>query len=60
MLRTELKKMALRLFSEDEWQTRMAEQFGISARTVRRWAAGEAPIRPWVKLALEALIARQK
>jgi hypothetical protein len=38
----------------DPWQRRMARALAVDARTVRRWATGEKPIRPSVLAELEA------
>lgn len=29
------------------WQSAFARDLGVNPRTVRRWAAGDAPVPPW-------------
>ena len=36
------------------WQSRMAELFGVTPKTVNTWANGHNPIPEWVELALAA------
>jgi hypothetical protein len=38
------------------WQTRMAERFHVSVRTVRRWASGERPLPERIEQAFLALV----
>lgn len=37
------------------WQTRLANALGVNPRTVRRWASGEIPVPPWVRVALKGV-----
>ena len=40
----ELSKLAIDLFGEWGWQTRLAEALGVDGSTVRRWVSGAVPV----------------
>jgi DNA-binding transcriptional regulator YiaG len=44
MTSDELQSIGERLFGK-HWQTAMAKELGVTARTVRRWKSGDAPVR---------------
>lgn len=49
----ELKAAGLALYGYG-WQSRMAELFSVTPKTVNMWANGHNPIPEWVELALAA------
>ena len=50
----ELRALGLAMFGPS-WQAEMARRLGVSSRSLRRWAAGTAPVPPGIVAEIEAL-----
>lgn len=55
----ELRKLAVALFGEHGWQTRLAEALEVDGSTVRRWVSGAVPIPNPVAIAVRCLAREQ-
>lgn len=53
----QLKQIAVRLYGEYGWQTRLAQALGRDVSTVRRWTSGQIPVPAVVAIAVKALAA---
>lgn len=51
-----LQRIGVRLFGR-RWQSTMARHLGTTPRTVRRWAAGDAPVPEWASRFLWQMLA---
>lgn len=49
----ELKSLAARKFGPERWLQGLAYAMGVSERTIRRWAAGEIPIKARIAAQVE-------
>ena len=56
---SELCEAGLTLYGGWGWQTRLAEELGVDASTVRRWISGASPISLQTTVAIRGLV-RQK
>lgn len=56
MTKAKLRKIGVRLYGEQAWQTRMAEALKVNASTVRRWVSGAVPVPGPVEAALECFM----
>jgi plasmid maintenance system antidote protein VapI len=54
----ELAAIGQALYGE-QWQTSIARDLGVNARTVRKWLAGDRPITPPTAIAIRSLIDRE-
>ena len=59
MTRKQLAEAGVDLYGDRAWQTRMAEQLGVDASTVRRWVSGAVPIPQPVAAALRCFLDRK-
>lgn len=55
MNQSELRRLAIQLFGEYGWQTRLAEALEVDGSTVRRWVSGAVPIPNPVAVAVRCL-----
>lgn len=60
MKTSELRKLAIALYGERGWQTRLAEALEVDGSTVRRWVSGAVPIPNPVAVALRCLAESRK
>lgn len=56
---TELRKLAIQVYGERGWQTRLAEGLAVDPSTVRRWVSGAVPIPNPAAVALRCLALKQ-
>lgn len=52
---TEMRTLAMALFGDYGWQTRLAERLGVNTRTVRSWVSGRTPIPNPVAVAVRCM-----
>lgn len=51
----QLSKLAVRIFGDRGWQTRLAEALEVDGSTVRRWVSGAVPVPGPVAAAVKCL-----